>query len=204
MAVSGSKNFSTTRSDIISGALRKIGEYDAGETVPGDETTDASFALHLMVKEWVDRGIDIWLRDEITLFLQPNQQSYALGTANATASYVETTLSADEANGQTVISVTSATGFATSDNIGIKIDDDTIHWTTISSISVNDITIASAIDGAAGSGNKVYGYTTTAGRPQKILYAYRRVVNDIDTEVTLIGEKEYMSQSNKSSDGPPV
>ena len=101
MAVSGSKDYSITRANIIEAALRKLGVFDQGETISGDETASATLSLNLMVKEWVARGIDIWLRDEITLFLQPDQQSYALGTANATASYVGTTLSAAEASGQT-------------------------------------------------------------------------------------------------------
>jgi len=202
---SGSKNYSITRANIIEGALRKVGEYDAGETIPGDETAAADFALNLMVKEWTARGADIWLRDEITLFLQPDQKSYALGSANATASYVETTLSAAEASGQTVITVTSSTGMTAADIVGIKMDDNTIHWSTIASVdSSTQITIDDVTDDDAASGNKVYAYTTTAGRPTKIIYAYRRDVNNLDTEVRLIGEKEYMRQSNKSSDGPPV
>jgi hypothetical protein len=205
MALSGSKDYAITRADIIEGALRKVGAYDQGEAVPGDETSAADVALNLMVKEWVARGIDIWLRDEITLFLQPDTQSYALGTANATASYVETTLSAAEASGQTVISVTSSTGMTAADNVGIKMDDDTIHWSTIASVDSGvQITIDDATDDTAASGNKVYAYTTTAGRPTKIVYAFRRDVNDIDTEVTMIGETEYRMQSNKGSAGPPV
>lgn len=205
MALSGSKDYSITRANIIEAALRKIGDYDQGETVPGDEVSAASLSLNLMVKEWVARGIDIWLRDEITLFLQPDQQSYALGTDHATASYVETTLSAAEASGQTVISVTSSTGMTAADNVGIKMDDDTIHWTTIVSVdSATQITITVATDDDAASGNKVYAYTTKAGRPTKIVYAYRRDVNDIDNEVSLIGESQYRSQSNKGSSGPPV
>ena len=54
-------------------------------------------ALNLLVKEWSARGIDIWLRSEVTVFLQPQTQKYSLGTGYATTSYVETTLSADEA-----------------------------------------------------------------------------------------------------------
>lgn len=205
MAVSGSKNYAITRSDIISAALRKVGVYDQGESVAGDETVGASIALNLMVKEWVARGVDIWLRDEITLFLQPNQQSYALGTANATASYVETTLSAAEATGQTVLSVTSSTGMTAADIVGIKMDDDTIHWSTIATVdSPTQITIDDATDDDAASGNKVYAYTTTAKRPTKIVYAYRRDTSNFDTEVSMIGEIDYRQQSNKSSDGPPV
>lgn len=205
MAVSNSKNYSITRADIIEAALRKIGVYDQGEAVTGSETSAADIALNLMVKEWTARGADIWLRDEITLFLQPNQKSYALGTDNATASYVETTLSAAEASGQTVISVTSSAGMTAADIVGIKMDDNTIHWTTIVSVdSAIQITITVATDDDAASGNKVYAYTTTAGRPTKLMSVYRRDTNDIDVVLELIGEDEYRSQSNKGSSGPPV
>ena len=205
MATSGSKNYSITRARIIEAALRKVGAYDQGEAVSGSETAAATEALNLLTKEYTARGADLWLRDEITLFLQPDQKVYSLGTANATASYVETTLSADEASGQTVISVTSSTGMTAADAIGIKMDDNTIHWTTIVSVDSSvQVTITTATDDDAASGNKVYTYTTTAGRPTKILFAYRRDTSNVDVEVRLIGEKEYLSQSNKGSDGPPV
>ena len=205
MALSGSKNYTITRADIIESALRKAGAYDQGESVGGGETAAADMALNLMVKFLVTKGADIWLRDEITLFLQPDQKSYSLGSDNATASYVETTLSAAEASGQTVISVTSSTGMTAADIVGIKMDDNTIHWSTISTVDSSvQITIADATDDDAASGNKVYAYTTTATRPTKIVSAYRRDVNDIDTQVRLIGETDYRNQSNKGAQGAPV
>ena len=206
MATSGSKDFSITRAGIIEGALLKTGKFDQGETISGEDTTTTVRALNLIVKELVVRGADIWLRDEITLFLQPDQQSYALGTAEATTTIAaETTLSAAEASGQTVISVTSSTGMTAADNVGIKMDDNTIHWTTIATVdSGTQITIDDATDDDAASGNKVYVYTTTSGRPTKIISAFRRDVNNIDNEITMIGEREYRRQSNKGSAGPPV
>jgi len=206
MAVSGSKNFSVTRSDLIEIALRKIGAYDQGEAVSGDETAAASLALNLIVKELVIEGADIFLRAESILFLQPDTQSYDLTTAEITDTITaETTLSAAEASGQTVISVTSSTGMTAADRVGIKIDDNTIHWTTIVTVdSSTQITITTATDGAAASGNKVYTYTTKSDKPNKIIFAFRRDVNDFDTEIALIGENEYRRQSNKKSDGPPV
>ena len=205
MAVSGSKNFSITRSDVIATALRRIGVFDEADTVSGDATTTASVALNLMVKEWVADGADIFLRTESTLFLQPDTKSYALSTDHITDSYVETTLSAAEASGQTVISVTSSTGMTAADFVGIKMDDNTIHWTTIASVdSATQITIDTATDDDAASGNKVYTYTTKSDRPQKLLYAFRSDINGFDTEITIIGENDYRAQSNKSSDGPPV
>lgn len=205
MAVSGSKNYSITRAGIIEAALRKIGVYDQGESIPGNESAAAATALNLMVKEWVARGIDIWLRDEITLFLQPDTKSYSLGSTHATRSYVETTLSGAEAASQTILSVTSSSGMTAADYIGIKLNDNTIHWDTIASVdSATQVTITNGLASAAASGKKVYAYTTQVGRPQKIVYAYRRDKNNIDSEVAIVGEKEYMLQSNKGSDGPPV
>lgn len=205
MAVSGSKNYSITGANIIESALRKMGEYDAGEAIPGDETSAALLALNVMTKEWTARGIDIWLRDEVTLFLQPDTKSYTFPTDNATRSFVETTLSAAEASGQTVLSVTDSTGMTAADFVGIKMDDNTIHWTTIVSVdSSTQITITAATDDDAASGNKVYAYTTKVGKPNKILSAYRRDTSNIDTQIDIIGEQEYFLQSNKSSDGPPV
>lgn len=209
MAVSGSKNYSITRANIIEAALRKIGVYDQGESIPGSESSAADLALNLMVKEWVARGIDIWLRDEVTLFIANDTQSYSLGNAatdaHFTASYVETTLSSAESASATVLGVTSSTGMTASDNIGIKLDDNTIHWTTISTVDTStQVTIASGIASAAASGKKVYAYTTRAPRPQKINYAFRRDKNGLDTEISIIGEKEYFRQSDKSANGPPV
>jgi hypothetical protein len=206
MAVSGSKDYAITRANIIESALRKLGVYDQGESVSGDETAAATMSLNLMVKEWVARGADIWLRDEITLFLQPDTQSYALGTAHATRTVTgDTTLTTDEAIGSTILGVTSSAGMTAADNIGIKLDDNTIDWTTIVSVdSSTQVTITSGLASAASSGNKVYAYTTKAERPIKVLSAFRRDVNDLDTRIDVIGEEDYRQQSNKKSDGPPI
>ena len=205
MALSGSKNFTVTRSDIIAAALRRLGVYDAGEAIPGEETTSAAMALNLMVKEWSARGIDVWLRDEVTLFLQNDTKMYSLGTTHSTLSYNETTTTGDEIAAATVIGVTSSAGMTAADNVGIKLTDNSIHWDTIVSVdSTTQITITTGILTASASGKKVYAYTTKAGRPQKILSAYRRDINNIDTEVRLIGENDYYQQSNKGSSGPPV
>lgn len=206
MATSGSKNFSITRADIIGAALRKLGVFDSGEAVSGDDTSNASLQLNVMVKEWVARGADLFLREEQTLFLQPNTKKYALTTDEITAdTYIETTLSAAEASGQTVISLTTSTGMTASDRIGIKMDDNTLHWTTIVSVdSSTQVTITAATDDDAASGNKVYTYTNKSSVPQKILYAFRSDTSGNDTEITIIGENEYRRQSNKDADGPPV
>lgn len=205
MATSNSKDFTVTRAEIIEEALINIGVYDAGEDIDGADTITANRRLNLMVKHWAI-DTDIFLRTESTLFLQPNTQSYALSTDEITDEIkVDTTLSAAEASGQTVISVTTSSGATAADRIGIKLDDNTIHWTTIVTVdSATQVTITTATTGAAASGNRVYIYTTKSSRPQKILFAFRRDINDFDTEISIIGENDYRMQSNKKSDGPPV
>ena len=207
MAVSGSKNYAITQNEIISSALLKIGEYDQGETTPGDENEAAARTLNLMVKFWGTKGANIFLRQTLTLFLQKNQETYSLGpdsTAEITASFTETTLSAAEASGQTVLSLTSSAGMTSGDRIGIKMDDNTLHWTTIATVpSATSVQITDATDDDAASGNKVYAYTTRADFPMKFVYAYRRDTSGNDTPVDLIGEIEYARLSNKNADGPP-
>lgn len=209
MAVSGSKNFSITRTQLIEMALRKVGVFDIGEGVSGDESEAADRALNLMIKEWLARGADIHLRQNLTLFLQPGQESYSF-SSSSTDKYtndtiVETTLSAAEASGQSILSVTSTTGFARDMKVGIKLDDDTIDWSTVGSVGSGTITLKSdTIGGAAASGNKVYAYTNTGDVPRRIVYSFRRDKNGIDTEVDSIGESEYNRLSDKDAEGPPT
>jgi hypothetical protein len=202
MAVSGSKNFTVTRTDIINAAMRKTGSYDAGDAPSADESADAVLALNVMIKEWSAKGIDVPWRETITLFLQSGTQSYRIGSTgdHATTSYQETTMSADAAASATTISLTSTSGMTNADYMGIKLDDGSIHWTTISSVA--GTTIATGLASAASEGNAVYSYTTKANRPQRIVYANRRSASGQDTEVELIGDIAYRELSNKSSTGP--
>lgn len=206
MARSGSKNYSITRGDIIESALLKIGEYDQGDVVPGDEAGTAARTLNLMVKNWTARGADLFLRQTQTLFLQKDAQSYTLGqsgSAEITESYVETTILTAATSGDTTIPVTSTAGMTDADRIGIKMDDNSIHWTTVTSIlSTTSVLIGTAIDDDAAVGNKVYAYTTKADNPQKLVYAYRRDTSDQDTTVEIIGESQYRGLSQKGSSGP--
>jgi len=70
--------------------------------------------------------------------------------------FIKTTTSGDEASGQTVISVTDATGMASGDNFSIELDDGDWHHTTINGAPAgNDVTITAALPSAAASGNEV-------------------------------------------------
>ena len=203
MSTSGSKNYTVNRTDLIESALRKLGAYDAGETIPSDESADANMALNLMIKSWVTKGLDVPWRETLTLFLQPDTRSYRIGPTGdeCTESFVETTLSAAAASSATTITLTSTTGITAADRIGIKLDDGTIHWTTVVVAATTSITTGLA--SAAASGNAVYAYTTKCNRPVKLVYAHTRDSSGIDNEVELIGESAYRMLSNKGSGGRP-
>jgi hypothetical protein len=68
-----------------------------------------------------------------------------------------TTLTATEPNTETSMAVTSGTGTANGDIIGVMLDSGSIHWTTISSGGgTTTIVLTSGITGQATSGNRVY------------------------------------------------
>lgn len=207
MATSGSINFSMTRDDIIRGALKKLGVFDASDSIPADEVQDAAFALNAVVKELMAEGeVGLWLREIITLFIQQGQETYTIGsgsTDNATRSFNETTLSADAASGATSITVDSATGFVAAYYVGIQLDSGAFDWTTVASVAGTTISLDDALTGVASSGNVVYVYQTKASFFQKPINCFRRDDSDIDTTVDILAYEDYVTLSQKSNSGAP-
>jgi hypothetical protein len=208
MATSGSVNFSMTRDDIIRGALKKLGAFDASDSIPADEVEDAAFALNAITKELMAEGeIGLWVRQIITLFIQKGQESYTIGsgaTDHATTSYNETTLSAAASDGATSITVTSATGFTVGYNIGVIVDDGSVHWTTISSVSGTTIGLTAALDDDAASGNNVYVYQTRASFFQRPIECDTLNDSGIDTPCDIVAYKDYDEIPQKDYEGMPT
>jgi hypothetical protein len=209
VATSGSTNYSRTAAQIITLAHKLLGLLPSGGSETTAEQTDALELLNLMIKQWQAEGVKLWLLDEAKVFMVDSQVSYNLPGAKACkiTELSETTLDGDEASGQTVLSVTKTSngaGFANSDVIGIVLDDDTIHWTTISSFVTDDtVTVASGLASAASSGNAVYVYTTALERPLRVIAA-RRELSGLEIQMNLMSRDEYFNLPNKASTGNPV
>lgn len=213
MATSESYDFSVSESDIIQSALRKIGALQQGETLDDADYSDARTALNLIVKQWMGKSdfapsLKVWTRKRGFLFLQSSQHEYTLGPAStadhATDSYIETTISATEASGQTVLSVADSTGMAAADNVGILLDSGTIQWTTIVTVdSAIQITVTDALTGQAGAGAAVYAYTNKIQKPLKILTMVRRNSNGDDSPMDPIDLDQYESLPDKNATGNP-
>lgn len=211
MATSGSVNFTVNRNEIIESALQQIGEIAVGQTMSAEHVTTGSRWLNLIVKQWQGMsdfapGLKTWTRKRGYVFLQSNKHEYALGATgwHATNSYSTTTLSAAEANGQTVISVNTTTGMSAADYIGIQLDNGSIHWTTIVSTGAGPtVTITAAITGAAASGNRVFWYTTKLNRPITILQCTLLDTAGAETPLEPLTMPAYEVLPQKNTAGTP-
>lgn len=168
MTVSNSHVFTMTRDEIIIEMLELTGTHDLGNTPDAAVVESCARTLNLFLKSWQPKGLFLHTYKSATLFLAKDQQSYLLGPTgdNATESYVETTLTADSAATDTVLTVTSETGMTVGDYIGVVLDDNSLFWDTIASLA--PLTLTNGITSAASTGNAVFTYTTKIIRPLTI------------------------------------
>ncbi len=207
MTTSGVVTFNRTRNEIIHHAGRKVGAWAAGETVGAQAVADFAEALNIMVKHWQGQGIQIWRTTEAVLFLAVDQASYSLGstaTDHSTESFVETALATAEAASSTSLGVSSIVGISSGDQIGIELDDGTMHWTTVNGAPAGStVVITTGLASAAAIGNRVVTYTTQLVRPLQIISARRYNFDSaIDTPVDVQDRIEYQELPNKTSGGP--
>lgn len=212
MTTSGSIDFSLTRDDLIKAALRLCLAIPSGEPIEASDISEASQALNIMVKSWMAVDVGLWAHQECTLFLNPGQRQYRLGTAtgaaHCTASHEETTTTADELISSTVIELTSTSGMTAGDFIGIIMDSGTIHWDIIVSVdSLTQVTITTGLAAAASSGAVVYSYTSKIGRPLKILESRHRGASALvggdgtDIPLDMLSRTDYQFLSVKNAQG---
>jgi hypothetical protein len=122
MATSGVTTFTTTRDQIIRASALEVSAIGLGVTMSAEMLNDFAFALNAMIKHWQGRGLKIWTVKEGTLFPFPGQTRYGAGTGatdHITESWKKTTLSVDEASGQTILGVESSDDIINGDQIGI-------------------------------------------------------------------------------------
>lgn len=173
MATSGSVDFSVNRDEIIKDAMFEIGALGDSETPTDADIQLYSRYLNRLVKQWQGQadfapGLKMWSRKRATLYLQNEENSYELGPTGDhwAVAPLETTLSVAATSGASSVTVTTVTGITSGMSIGIRQDDNSIHWTTVSgapSGSVVSLTAGTTDDCSAGAA--VFAYTTKARRP---------------------------------------
>lgn len=204
MATSGSIDFSQDLDSIVVDAFDMLGVYGVTDTIPTEEKNKGYRYLNRLFKSWQQQKTPpLWLMTEGVVFLDrsTNYQLYSSGAHSCKLSdFVSSTLSAAEAAGQTVLSITSTTNMTASDKIGIELDDGTRQWTTIVSVdSTTQVTVTAALTGAAASGNTVYTYTTKLDRPLRIKSVRRLNSSGLDKEVLPYSRTDYFNLAVKTT-----
>jgi hypothetical protein len=213
MTTSGTSTFNYTRDQIIRRSFRQLGAFASGETPDAQSVQDASDALNALVKEWDALGIHLWTESEGVLFMQPGQVQYALGpgsTDRATQTnppnFVQTTLTANVANGASSVSLSSIANILSGDTVGITVDNSFLFWTTVNGApSGNTITLTNALTDSATSGNVVLDYTAPILRPLRVVAARRfNLLSQIDVPMILMSRLDYRDLPNKTTPGTPT
>lgn len=204
MALSGSIDYAQTRIDIITEALEQLGVLGSGESPSSDDITACSRTLNYMLKAWQPKNINLFAVQKVYLFLQEDTIEYSLSSSGShfTTSYVQTAIATAGSSSDTTIEVASITGISASDNIGVEMDDGTIHWTTVNGApSGTTVTLTAALDAAASVGRVVYTYTSKANRPMQILNANLRTKDGNETPLAIEARKQYVELNNKNTEG---
>jgi len=207
MALSGTYTYSVDRGDIIQEAFEILGSVSPEVAPSTNEANSATRTLQLLIKAEQAKGLFLHTYKDAILFLETGKVQYKLGPASTddhcaeADDVVSTAVATDASTSATVIAVDSATGLATSDKIGIELDDGESHWSTISGISSTNITIAAGIPSAAADGNKVYAYTSRIQRPLLIRDVNLRNSDDVDRPISLVSLSKYRNLSTKQADG---
>ncbi len=206
MAVSGSTDFTLNRNEIIDGALELVGAKEADLTPDASEVAKANKWLNLMIKSWHKHGTMLHVRTTGTIFLEKGKQSYNIGTGTyaARGTVTDTTTTAAHVITDTVIAVADSTGMTAADNVGILLDDDTIHWDTIVSVdSAIQITLTTGLASASASGNSAHGYTNVAHRPVRLQKLVLRDTSGNDIPLDPWTQDEYMEINDKDMASQP-
>lgn len=205
MTLSGSDNFSMNASKVCTASLRKMGRLGIGKTADPEDLAIMLEALNVLLKSWKTLGI--WLNQEVMLFLSESTQKYSLGgsvKAVPTSSVTQTAIATDAIAAAVNIEVDSTTGMTAADIIGIVLDDNSIHWDVIDTVTDGtNLVLTTGIESATSDGNAVYSYTSTSviTRPMDISEIRRRDNNDKDIPLSIISRTEYMNINQKSATG---
>jgi hypothetical protein len=205
MTTSGSYRLTVDFNDIAEEALDLLQVGQDGETLGGDSMERARKTANFMIKAWQGQGIHLWTMQEGTLFTVKSQAQYDFSNANLANTWYETTISATEAAGQTILSCTDTTNMSATNIIGIVLDSKITHWSTILSKTSTTVTIAAGLPTIATTGAKVRFYAVSSFIPvERILAVRRRESSTYEIPIAFESRADYFQFPDKSSTGSPI
>jgi hypothetical protein len=213
MASSGTTTYSATELDIYTDVLESLGVIGLGVTPYPEHVVVLRRKLQMLLKQWVAQadfapGLKMWTRRRGFLFFAPDTHVYTIGTGGdkcADEDYTTTTTTVAAAGGAGSLTVTSTTGIAAADVIGVLMDSGALHWTTVSGApSGSVVTLTVALTGAAAAGARVFAYTTAVRNPFDIESASIRYESGEDAPIDPhMSSAEYELIQVKSTAGTP-
>lgn len=214
MSTSGSINFTQTRNELIYDAFQLIGVYGIGRTISTGDMDFAVSTLNKMIKGWGTKGLHLWTKEEVTLFVTKDQATYDFGNgANAclASDAVITQLNGSLATSATSLTVDDTTGMTVGDYIGVVLTDKSVHYTTIATIpGATTLTLTLGVVSAAPDNSPVYTFTTKINKPLRVLNCRRVYGIDGGATTTLeeiimdeLSYQDYYSLPSKTNSGLP-
>lgn len=193
MTTSGTNTFTQVKNQIIELAYSRAGILTDENVLTAYQVQRGSDLLNIMIKALIAQGVTLWKQAQGTLFLVTGQQSYVLDgtTANATEDFVEAETTAAAISGATSIDVDDASEMSIGYFIGIMQDDGVLHWTTISNIAGDTVTLTDALTDDVAEGNSVFAYETKINRPENILNAQCFIGGGIYVGMQLLARDTY-------------
>lgn len=203
MATSGLTTFTQTRDALSTDALILLGVYGQGDTPTTSDLTFCSNIMNKMLKAWEGQGLHLWTATEAAIFLTVNQQHYntAFTDSDICGDYpVFDTLVANASGTSATVNFT--TYMSVGQNIGIKLDANTLFWTTISAIpQAGVITLSSPLPSSASAGNNVFVFSSRTDRPLWITAARFRSSSGYERPLMEVGRTDFMNMPNKATTG---
>lgn len=218
MAVSGSTNYTQNAGSLIRDSLILLGVATPSSSIPDSENQLARRTLNRMIKAWNIPLQHLYTKGDGVIIFDDEVASYTFPSSSLAGGDVgvvkadaltETTISADEAAAQTVLSITDTTGMSATDKIIIELDDGTRHETTIVSVdSATQVTITAALPSAAAADNFVWSYPVAVSQDNLF---YFREINDVrlrdpdgyEHALFRLSREDYHGISNKDITGTP-
>jgi hypothetical protein len=202
-----SSNYVFTKYDLIKMAFALLNKFGADEEVPAESYDLADKMLNLLIKNWMDFGYNLWLKETAFLCVRKGQEYYSLEPSSldhATLNLLYHDVAITANQGAASITLESVSYIRPGDHIGINLDDLDIFWTYVQNIVGNVVTFTAGIlPFQASAGNAVFAYTTDLDIPLTV-YEGVREINGIDTPLNSLSYSEYFQLPNKRDQSTPV
>lgn len=169
-----------TASDIVTAALRLIGEVDANQPVTAPQMQDGLESLNYLVKSWQAQGLHLWTKTEGILFLDVGKTDYLLGPTGDECTnaddFVRSEMSVAGVSTDRTLTLDSTTGMTGATDILSSDPSESIQdWTVVAGTIAIVTTSLVVSNAAAAAGESEFTVTgLTVGRTYRAITGFTK------------------------------